>query len=219
MNREIGKYLYGSQNYGLDNENSDRDYCYIIYPTFEMLYSGERADKKIDEHNKIMDVRTFYKYLLRGNINQIELLYSVDKEENQPFSEKLKPYVRSIVIDNAMNFFNSARGFATSSYTRLDGNSKGAARAMWTLNYLSYNLYFNFNVIGELFRDIEVGKEAKRIRYGNAPFDYDEWNVEMDKLKEKYKKVEPALSDRLNIRELENNILQDFNHYVHQLTS
>lgn len=219
MNREIGKYLYGSQNYGLDNENSDKDYCHIVYPTFGMLYSGTMADEKVDEHNKIMDVRTFYKYFLRGNINQIELLYSVDKEENQSFSEKLKPYVRSIVVDNAMNFFNSARGFATSSYTRNKGSNKGAARAMWMLNFLNSCLYFNFIIDGELFRDESIVSSARLIRYEDAPFDYDEWNRKMDELKEKYKKIKAATSDKFNIRELEINILQDFNHYVNQLTS
>lgn len=218
MERKIGKYLYGSQNYGLDNENSDRDYCHIVYPTFGAIYTGGRADEKVDEHNKIMDVRTFYKYFLRGNINQIELLYSVDKEENQPFSEKLKPYVCSIVMSNAMNFFNSARGFATSSYKRSYGSEKGAARAMWVLKFLDSSLYFNFIFDGELFRDKSIVSAARLIRYEGAPFDYDEWSRKMDELEEKYKKIEPTTSDRLKFRELENYILQDFNRYVHQLT-
>lgn len=218
MNREIGKYLYGSQNYGLDNENSDRDYCRIVYPTFEMLYSGERADRKVDEHYKIMDVRTFYKYFLRGNINQIELLYSVEKEENQPFSEKLKPYVRSIVVSDAMNFFNSARGFATSSYKRSYGSEKGAARAMWVLKFLDSSLCFNFIFDGELFRDKSIVSAARLIRYEGAPFDYDEWSRKMDELEEKYKRIEPTTSDKFKVRELEINILQDFNRYVHMLT-
>lgn len=218
MNREIGKYLYGSQNYGLDNENSDRDYCRIVYPTFEMLYSGERADEKVDEHNKIMDVRTFYKYFLRGNINQIELLYSVEKEEYRPFSEKLRPYVCPIITCNAMNFFNSARGFATSSYKRTNGSEKGAARAMWVLKFLDSCLYFNFIFDGELFRDKSIVSAARLIRYEDAQFNYDEWNRKMDELKEKYKKIEPTTSDKFKVRELEINILQDFNRYVHQLT-
>ena len=40
----------------------------------------------------------------------------------------------------------------------------------------------------------------------------------MDELKEKYKKIEPTTSDKFKVRELEINILQDFNRYVHQLT-
>ena len=46
---ELAKVLYGSQNYGLDGEDSDRDYKLVLCPGFDELYEGKMCKKNIGE--------------------------------------------------------------------------------------------------------------------------------------------------------------------------
>ena len=72
--RVLGEILYGSQNYGLNGPNSDKDYYEIVMPSFyDLYYQIEASDKKS------WDIRKFTKLILDGNFNAIELLFSVDK--------------------------------------------------------------------------------------------------------------------------------------------
>ena len=43
--REVARVLYGSQNYGLDTPESDRDYKVLMCPEFDDLYHGRKLEK------------------------------------------------------------------------------------------------------------------------------------------------------------------------------
>lgn len=73
--------VQGSQNYGLDTENSDVDTKMLVTPSFIDIVKGRDpvSTTKIlsnDEHCDIKDIRGYWKILLKQNINFVELLFS-----------------------------------------------------------------------------------------------------------------------------------------------
>lgn len=78
--------LYGSQNYGLDTPESDKDYKVLLCPQFDDLYNYHKVCKddlpsELDpEHYSVMSLIQFHDLLMAGNPNCIEMLYSMDKK-------------------------------------------------------------------------------------------------------------------------------------------
>lgn len=77
-NTIFGVFLKGSQNYGLDTEESDIDAVALLIPTKEMLISK----LKLNSHSissqygiiSVMDIRDFGQGLLNGNPQMLEML-------------------------------------------------------------------------------------------------------------------------------------------------
>lgn len=73
--KTLAKILYGSQNYGIDNEDSDKDYKMIVIPTgVEWLMSTFLSGGP--EHEKLLDFRAFINGLMEGNLGTLELMVS-----------------------------------------------------------------------------------------------------------------------------------------------
>lgn len=76
----LGIFLYGSQNYGIETENSDVDTKAIIIPTFEELLFSPMEIKELHlpngEHCEILDIRHYISNLLKQNINFVETLFT-----------------------------------------------------------------------------------------------------------------------------------------------
>lgn len=80
----FGCFLYGSQNYGLDNENSDKDYHVIVVPTVKAICEYSRSFENAEIHTpdsviKVQDIRKFKEDLVKGQIHALELLISKEK--------------------------------------------------------------------------------------------------------------------------------------------
>lgn len=88
----LGIFLYGSQNYGIETEDSDVDTKAIIIPTFEELLFSPMKIKELHlsngEHCEILDIRHFISNLLKQNINFVETLFTEYYWVN-PFYEDL----------------------------------------------------------------------------------------------------------------------------------
>lgn len=77
----LGIFLYGSQNYGIDTEESDVDTKAIYIPTIEEAILNKRCFVKElhlanDEHCEVMDIRHLVDNFRKQNINFIEILYT-----------------------------------------------------------------------------------------------------------------------------------------------
>ena len=97
----FGTFLYGSQNYGLDTEESDIDTVSLYIPTIKTLsredgnarmlaIENELNDyytdsPKVKDHIGFRDIRLWIKELIVGNPTSIELFYSTCKEINDKF--------------------------------------------------------------------------------------------------------------------------------------
>ena len=77
---EVGRILFGSQNYHLDGPDSDKDYKVLLCPDSEDFYFYKKVEKNNlskelpSENYSPMDVRTFDKNLRAGNPNCLEML-------------------------------------------------------------------------------------------------------------------------------------------------
>jgi predicted nucleotidyltransferase len=80
-NQVLGIFLYGSQNYGTANEESDVDCIILTIPTLENLlfsskFSKEYKNPNTDEHIVVKDLRAYYEELAKGSPNALEILFS-----------------------------------------------------------------------------------------------------------------------------------------------
>lgn len=73
--------LQGSQNYGLDYEDSDIDTKLIVTPTFEDIAMNRKAIstthiRENDEHIDFKDIRLYIQTFRKQNLNFLKILYS-----------------------------------------------------------------------------------------------------------------------------------------------
>jgi predicted nucleotidyltransferase len=86
--------LVGSQNYGIDDENSDVDSVVIVIPsTKDYMFGRGRISKEYvlpnGEHTVVKDVVSVYEGMLKGTFNMLELLYSKSVYLNARYSEEI----------------------------------------------------------------------------------------------------------------------------------
>lgn len=85
----LGIFLYGSQNYGLANDNSDVDTKAIIIPSFEDLCLRTPVVKELflpnEEHCAVMDIRHLVANFRKQNINFLEILFTEHFIINEKF--------------------------------------------------------------------------------------------------------------------------------------
>jgi len=86
--------LFGSQNYKLDNENSDIDLRAIIMPTLEQVIKRDTISIKYETEIgdiDVKDVMTYYNVVRKGNFSFIEPMQTIwfigDKKLREMFGE------------------------------------------------------------------------------------------------------------------------------------
>lgn len=77
----FGIFLQGSQNYGLDVENSDIDTKLITIPSFEEFCFNKQPlshtyIRDNDEHIDMKDLRLYFQCFRKQNINFVEILFT-----------------------------------------------------------------------------------------------------------------------------------------------
>lgn len=195
MNRRVlGEILYGSQNYGLDGPNSDKDYYEIVMPSFYDLYYQKEASGK-----KSWDIRKFTKLILDGNFNAIELLFSVDKQFYSQDFEFLWYYLRAISSDivarRSKKFYYSIRGCFKASLDNADKADsvetyvKHMARAQYFVDLLDHVRLSHFYLTENAWRG-NFTENARNIRFNHAPVDKEKLLADMDRLSIYYDRTE-----------------------------
>lgn len=182
--RIIGKSLFGSQNYHLDDEQSDKDYKLFVAPEFIDLYN--RKDKfelpdSFTEHFSVMDIRKYDSLLRKGNVNAVEYLFST---EFGIFDKKFEPYfelARKVFSEGYVGYvwncyFQSAKGLILNSIRRKAMNDteesqrKFTARGFWMINFLSYLIKNNYKITDYMWNCPAIYKFPREIRYGEDAF-------------------------------------------------
>ena len=93
----VGVFLNGSQNYNLDDENSDIDTKAILLPSFEdfllnkKLISTTLELTPSNEHLDIKDARLMFENFKKQNINFIEILFTKYKYMNPKYVSLFQP--------------------------------------------------------------------------------------------------------------------------------
>lgn len=93
--KPIAIMLYGSQNYGLQSEDSDYDFKAIIVPTFEDIVHGRKLVSTTIELNDglcdIKDIRSMMSCWRKQNVNFVELLFTKWKWIDPEYRDILSP--------------------------------------------------------------------------------------------------------------------------------
>lgn len=79
------RLLYGSQNFGYDTPNSDKDWLEFVYPTWADIISNNMISKERKNEDgsitKVKDIRLIPKMIEKANFNDLQFLYSQEVEE------------------------------------------------------------------------------------------------------------------------------------------
>ena len=112
--------LYGSQNYGIETEQSDVDVKTIILPTKRELYLDKKKISKEKDNesgglNLIQDIRLICNSFYKGNINFLEILYTPYYMYNPKFTEPVFNLLKKrdkIANRSPLTLANICRGMA-----------------------------------------------------------------------------------------------------------
>lgn len=126
-NRIIALCLQGSQNYGLDVENSDVDTKLFLTPTFNDLVFNKKPISTTwirdnDEHIDLKDFRLGFQTFRKQNVNFIEVLFSdytiVNPIYKQYWDELIK-YREGIARYNLAQAVKTMKGLGLEKYHAL----------------------------------------------------------------------------------------------------
>lgn len=125
------KILYGSQNFGYENESSDKDWLSFIYPTWEDIVTNSM--KSVEHQNedgsvtKIKDIRLIIKMIEKSNFNDLQMLYSQEYFDCKDLSWFIE-FRDVLVKHNLRQLYYSNRGYALSCLKK--GTQKDLVRAI-----------------------------------------------------------------------------------------
>ena len=174
--KEVATILYGSQNYRLDNADSDKDYKILMMPEFEDFYNYHRVDKndlpKIydPEHYNVMSVLKFDENIRKGNINALEMLFSLScniLDENLEYYFKLarRAYAEGYIFSVWDTFIATVEGMIKNSLDRYGVNRKSASRAFYLICLCHYIAKHDFEVDYSTWGTEEVYVRPRELRY------------------------------------------------------
>lgn len=152
--------LFGSQNYKLDNENSDIDTVSIVLPTYKNFICGDQpvsqeTMQKDGSHIVLKDIRLAFNNLRKSNPNSIEWLISSYQVYNQEFNDILLHY-----LHDADRLFYMAHSNYTSMMNAIAGMTKSLKRENMSLGK-RFAHYVRLTTLLD-----------KYIDYGHDPRDY-----------------------------------------------
>lgn len=168
----VGHVLYGSQNYGLDGPDSDKDYKVLLCPEAEDFYFYKRVEKNnvpegLDkEHYSPMDVRAFDRSLQVGNPNCLEMLYSKEYEnlfcDLETYMEQArKLFENGYLVMVFPKFLSAVKGTVFNSFERYGVNRKSASRATFWMNFVLKLMANDFKVVASFWYD----EPARKMRF------------------------------------------------------
>ena len=122
----VGIFLYGSQNYNLDYEDSDIDLKAIVIPSInDIVFNNKPISTTIDIPDglcDIKDIRLMVQTWRKQNVNFMELLFTEYSYVNPLFYEFFRPLLaarETIVRYNEKRAVDCLRGFVYEKYYRL----------------------------------------------------------------------------------------------------
>lgn len=116
------KFLIGSQNFGLDMPDSDKDYFQFYYPELGDLCGRPLRDRDVKEENgsvtKYIDIRNIPSRFYKSNLNILQLLYSKEVAGDDWLQEYFRKNEENIGSLNIPRLYNSTMGIAQQRFKR-----------------------------------------------------------------------------------------------------
>jgi predicted nucleotidyltransferase len=169
--------LYGSQNYELDDENSDFDYKAFVKPTRIQVYRGDMTLKTLEYQRGQIEVRDFRlitDQLGRMNPHFIELFATsnhwVDGYYAQHF-HRIRELIKELLKDRFVLFTRACCGACVDAYNKMLTEDGYNPKKLYTIARL-YHLYnnvcdckgfvlVNTGTTQHLLKDLKAGKCKK----------------------------------------------------------
>ena len=112
--RIVGIFLQGSQNYGLDVENSDVDTKLIVVPTFEDIAFNNKPYSTThfrdnQEHIDFKDIRLYMQTFRKQNLNFLEILFTPYKIINPLYEAEWNRLVEAKEAITHMNPYRAVQ--------------------------------------------------------------------------------------------------------------
>lgn len=148
-NRIIALCLQGSQNYGLDVENSDVDTKLFLTPTFNDLVFNKKPISTTwirdnDEHIDLKDFRLGFQIFRKQNVNFIEVLfsdYTIVNPIYKPYWDELVKCREGIARYNRAQAVKTMKGLALEKYHALKRESPSKAEIIKEFGYDAKQLH------------------------------------------------------------------------------
>ena len=176
--KELARVLYGSQNYGLDGPDSDKDYKVLLCPEYMDFYDARKVcadDVPIEydrEHYSPMNIIQFHTLLMKGNPNCIEMLFSTEWSVSdnllRNYLDGMKDlYTRGYVAVVWDSFYAAIRGLAMNPIDRNGVNGKTVSRAYYLFGLVRQIESDGFSIDSSTWRNgMMYCVKAKDIRFG-----------------------------------------------------
>ena len=140
----LGIFLYGSQNYNTDLEESDIDSKVILIPTIEDLCLKKPISKEVhfenNEHCEVKDIREMANMFKKQNINFLEILYTdyfiLNPKYEKSWNENFIKIRDDIVRMDIRATIKSITGQIKSSLMRYPENNKQISNALRFTHFL-----------------------------------------------------------------------------------
>jgi len=168
---DVGHVLVGSQNYGLDGPDSDKDYKVLLCPDSKDFYFYKKVEKNdvpeglSYENYSPMDVRTFDRNIRAGNPNCLEMLWSKEYEDlyfdlETYMNEARDMFENGYLVMVFPQFFSAVKGVVFNSLSRYGVNRKSASRGLFWESFVERVVLNNF-VVRKEFWSCEAARELR----------------------------------------------------------
>ena len=128
INQVIGVFCQGSQNYGLDYENSDVDTKAILLPSFKDIALNKKPVstthvREDNSHTDWKDCRLYFNTFKKQNLNFLEILFTPYQILNPTYADFWKELVNNreaITHYNPYKAVKSMKGVAMEKYHAME---------------------------------------------------------------------------------------------------
>lgn len=161
--RIVGLFLQGSQNYGLQVDNSDVDTKLIITPTFQEIAMNQKPVSTThvrvnNEHIDFKDIRLYIQTFKKQNLNFLEILFTSFKYLNTLYAEqwnRLIAHNEEIARMNPFKAVKSMKGIALEKYHAMEHNYPSKVEVLAQYGYDPKQLHHLVRVEEYLSRYIQ----------------------------------------------------------------
>lgn len=184
------RLLFGSQNFGFDTPESDKDYIDLVFPTLSQICHDL---PRVKEHKtdlgiiKSIDIRRLPKLFHTSNLDILQLLFSKEVTSDNIFDDYLKLYLEK--YEQELTTMNVPRLYKSITGGAFNRSKKGANKD-YIHNIFGYKLLVKF-------ADLNFTDMRSIFNHG----DYDEYlemrtnNLELLKINNNWKHLAESKSE------------------------
>lgn len=178
--------IFGSQNYGLSDENSDVDSLFVILPSFDDMMLGKYSNKQYSpekfngEHITTVPFIHFYQQLAKGSMHNFEILMSDYVIVNLKYEEVYTVYTEHLqdLINYSSKSISAARFGLANKHSKIleklinkkgsdifsdKKNLKKVSMNLTLLHQIKSNMSGQFSIEP----NEEVKEQCRKIKFGH----------------------------------------------------